>query len=221
MPSYDCPDCNKSFDSREARTQHHEDVHETGDGKSHLRRLIDIFSSKKKFAALIFGIIMVGLPLGGVIFYSSLAPEQTPSTGGGDGYRQTPPVGYGITSVPQPADIPEGPIFSSELTPDQQVYLLLQGGPEQIQSGASPAVLIQYSCTDCQETVQQIETFAQEFNGGDSWVYVAPNTRMNQTIAMTAYRNAEYLDAVNTTTMKDQICQWTSNRPVACIEDAF
>jgi len=221
MPSYDCPDCNRSFDSREARTQHQEDVHRTDDTAPLPRRFIDIFRSRKKFAALVFGIIMVGLPLGGVIFYSSLAPEQSPSTGGADGYRQTPPVGYGITSVPQPDKIPESPILSSELTPDQQVYLLLRGGPEQTQQGISPAVLVQYSCTDCQDTIQQIETFAQDFNGGQNWVYVAPNTQMNQTIAMTAYRNAEYFDAVNATTMTQQVCQWTSNRPVACVEDAF
>ncbi len=221
MPSYDCPECSDSFDSREARRQHKDDVHGSEETGSLPRRLIDIFRSKKKFSALIFGIIMVGLPLGGVIFYSSLAPASTPSSGGSDGYRQSPPVGYGITSVPQPAEIPQGPIFDSELTPDQQVYLLLQGGPEQSQQGIRPAVLIQYSCTSCPETVQQIEDFAREFNAGGNWVYVAPNTRMNQTIAMTAYRNSEYLDAVNKSVMNNQACQWTSNRPLACIEDAF
>lgn len=233
MPSYDCPDCNDSFDSREARNQHRADVHRTEDIDSLPRRLIDIFSSKKKFSALIFGIIMVGLPLGGVIFYSSLAPETTPSSGDGSTYTQTPPVGQGLTSIPSRDGLPPQPIIEQELSDDEQVQILVQGGPTEVslQGGVTirPAALVQYSCTDCPDTVQQLESFAQEMNQNGNWVYLAPNTGLEETIAMTTFygitrsQSSATFETANTTEMKSFVCDAFAQvgEPIVCLEDAF
>ncbi|MDY6770630.1 MAG: C2H2-type zinc finger protein [Candidatus Nanohaloarchaea archaeon] len=225
MPEYTCPHCNKDFESRDARKQHIKDAHDSHTASQSYKRVLSAFTDKKKLATLVFGITMIGLPLGGAIFYSTLGPSSTTSTTSGNGptgYTQSPPVGYGIRSVPQPEQIPQRNILNAQLTKDQQVYLLMKGGPVEFRGGLRPAVLIQYSCTQCRGLIGDLVNFTRDFNQNQGWIYLAPNTRMNETIAVTAFQNSISLESFNATRIRQFTCTRTANQPLSCLgEDPF
>jgi hypothetical protein len=167
---------------------------------------------------------MIVLPLGTGIFYannSGASPTSGGNSGSGD-YTNKPPVGYNIQRIPNVDNerLPTSYRSSKQLADDVQVYLLYRGGPQTLNSrGLRPAVLLQYSCTSCPDIVSQLESIAKEFNQEGRWVYVAPYRDMNDTIAVSAFRNVQYLDKAEQQQISTFVCDSLGGRPLACAAD--
>ncbi|MDY6777473.1 MAG: hypothetical protein SVU32_02310, partial [Candidatus Nanohaloarchaea archaeon] len=116
---------------------------------------------------------------------------------------------------------PQQAVVTQQLSNEMQVYLLLQGGPQQVgRRGLRPAVLLQYACKDCPQVRQSLIDVANEINpGGGRWVYVAPYTKMNSTVAVSAFRRVRRYDHANRTAIKSTVCQFLQNQPLACVAD--
>ncbi|MDY6766472.1 MAG: hypothetical protein SVW77_03825, partial [Candidatus Nanohaloarchaea archaeon] len=100
----------------------------------------------KQLAVLGGVALMSTLFLGTVFFASSIGPS-SPRSGGTTAREPSPPVGYTVQSqadIPKVRQerLPQGAVVDHQLDEDVQLFLLAQ-----------PAVLLQYSCTDCPGTV--------------------------------------------------------------------
>ncbi|MFB6294952.1 MAG: hypothetical protein ABEI97_04285, partial [Candidatus Nanohaloarchaea archaeon] len=164
MPRYVCDECGDVFKSKAERDAHE---HENRGGRLPLPafRVPDL--TLKQFAVLGGVFLMATLFMGTVFFASSLSPG-SPGTSTGAGQEPSPPVGYTIQSrgdIPQVSqdEIPSGAVATQPLPEDVQLYLLTQ-----------QSVLLQYSCTDCPDTVAALEDIAASYNTDRTWVYVAP-----------------------------------------------
>ncbi|MDY6777474.1 MAG: hypothetical protein SVU32_02315, partial [Candidatus Nanohaloarchaea archaeon] len=84
MPEFSCPDCNEQFNSRQKRDEHMQAEHGGADQKKDPlgTRLKNAMTDRKKLAALVFGMTMIGLPFGGAVFYSTIGPSTSASSGG-------------------------------------------------------------------------------------------------------------------------------------------
>lgn len=190
MPTFECDTCGDSFTSRTKLEQHRAAQH-TDDGSSaegmsgYIEGLKNMFTLKGGLT-LIGIILMIALPLGGTAYYSSLAPEQGDSDSSSD-ITSNPPTGQNIQRIPtQPRAFQLRTNYDQELSTDEQLYLLYQGGPDIGVQGIQPSFLLQYDCTDCTELIEQVEQFSSEINGGSEvWVRTAPNTGLDDRIAVT------------------------------------
>jgi hypothetical protein len=225
MPTFDCPACGETFSSKKKREEHIDTRHDgnaeqSGSSERIDRRLLGGITDSEKVSAIIFGILMIGLPFGGALFYASLGGggggTSNPDSGSSS-YSANPPVGYNIQNVPEPDTQPRQPITRQPLSKDTQVFTLLRGGPQNMGQGIRPAVLLQYACTDCPETRGTLENISRAFNQGGSWVYVAPYPDMDTTVAATAFRNSQKMDTANETLIRDFICSSLRNQPTACV----
>jgi len=208
MPRYVCSECGEVFDSKEARENH---SHEGAGSSLRIPTDFSIPDLTLNQMAVLGGVfLMATLFMGTAFFYSSTAPASPGSSGGGSLQESSPPVGHSIQSqsdVPGrgEADLPSGAVSEQQLSTETQIYLLTR-----------PAVLLQYSCVDCPETVSELEKVASDFNVDRNWVYVAPYTDMNATIAMTAYRRSAKLDSFDRSRAESFICSNLNDRPVPC-----
>lgn len=218
MPRFVCDDCDAVFDSREALQDHREECDADGSGRASVRATIERVQglSRRQALAIVGAVLMGTLFLGPVAFASSLGG----GGGGGDaptGPRQetNPPVGYTVQTaadIPQITqdDLPNGTVADHQLSDAVQLNLLTGSA-----TGAG-TVLLQYSCTDCQEVRDGLASIADRFNGGQSWVFVAPYRDMDATIALTAFQRKVTMDAVNTTRIETFICTSLRQQPVEC-----
>ncbi|MDY6769438.1 MAG: C2H2-type zinc finger protein [Candidatus Nanohaloarchaea archaeon] len=208
MPRYVCDECGDVFDSKEALQEHgHED-----DGQRFRLPELRVPDLTVKQLAVLGGVVLMStLFLGTVFFASSLAPS-SPSSGGNTRAREpSPPVGYTVRSqsdIPNvdSSRLPSSPVVDRQLSQDVQLYLLTR-----------PAVLLQYSCTGCPETVDRLRSIAQDFNGAQTWVYVAPYRDMEARIAATGFRQGpRRFDTVDRGSIEAFICTALRDRPVRC-----
>lgn len=221
MPRFVCDDCGDVFDSKADLSAHREDCdveRTSAQVASSIRGVIDgVRSLTLRQVFVLFGIVLMGTLFAGTAFYySTISPTSGPS-GGGDGVSQetTPPVGYTIRSgadVPdvRQGDLPEGTVVDRELSHDVQLSLLTGSVT------GNGAVLLQYSCEDCPETRDALASIAGRFNGGTSWVFVAPYRDMDERVAATAFQRKQSFDAVNETQIETFICTSLRNEPVEC-----
>jgi len=213
MPKFECSECGEKFSSREKRRIHekkqHGDEEEASSDSS-----ISVFGSKKLGAGLII-IFMIGLPLGGGMFYSSLSPSSDGSTG--YNYTGNPPVGNG--GIPAEGEIPESTVLDEQIPDHQQVFLMAKGGSIDVGRGFKPAVLLQYSCKDCRETVDGLVSVANSFNQNERLVYVAPYRDMESRIAVSGLRNVTKMEEFEEKRIKDEICGRVGQISVQCAFD--
>lgn len=222
MPRFSCPECGDKFNSRKKRSEHIQvehggNVEEVENSRSIGQKLREMFTFKR--AMVIVGmLLMIGLPLGGTVFYSGATGSNSANSGGENTYSSNPPVGYSMRNLPEvdSSEMPSSQILSSSLSKDVQLNVLVRGGKEQI-GRLKPAVHLQYSC-DCPETVEQLGSIAQKYSG---WVYVAPYRDMNATIALSGFRNLEKVDSVNRENIEKFICNSLNNQPLKCLSGEF
>lgn len=227
MPTFTCPQCGDEFDERRDREQHIEDVHESPDPR--IERFKRLMTSKKFWGASLAIILMIVLPLGSGLFYSSIgggggSPEiDLGFLGGGYDWQTNPPVGQNLRSVPRvnPDNIPQTTIIDDPIAKKMQVYLLLQGSGSQQNPG--PAALLQYSCQDCPETVSMLESVAQSFNNEATWVYVAPYPDMDERVSVSVYQSLQTFDDPTEAELSSSICESFSTSfrqfsPLRCAE---
>ncbi len=212
MPSFKCESCGKKFNSKKKRELHMKKVHgKTGEGKKHGRPHI---FTKKRVAAFMAGVLMVGLMFGGVIFWADMGDEGQ----GQNDFLENPPTGIG--RVVEEGEVPNNYILDSPMSKEQQVFLLLHGGTQEF-DGVSPSTILQYSCEDCPETVTELESIAESFNSNHRYVYVAPYYDMDYEVALTGFQQLTTYEEVNSTEIEEDICTKMGNQPVKCIEDVF
>lgn len=209
MPKFECSDCGEKFNSKEKRRIHEKKKHgETVDESSGTS--LSVFGSKKIGAALII-IFMIGLPLGGGVFYSSLSPSKGSSS---YNYTGNPPEGY--EGIPKKGEIPEKTVLSEPLEDHEQVYLMAKGGSVDIGEGFKPAVLLQYSCDNCPQTVSSIERIASEFNQNERHVFVAPYRDMESEVAVSGLKNVTKFEEFDSEKVENAICGKLGEIAVNC-----
>ncbi|MCJ7450349.1 MAG: hypothetical protein MUP58_01270 [Candidatus Nanohaloarchaeota archaeon QJJ-9] len=217
MPTFECDECGKKFNSKKKKDEHVETAHGNKQATGGISGLpTRIMNNKKQFITLIFGGMMVfGLMFGATIFYSSIGPERNPGN-----YTTNPPTGRNIRSVSEVEDIelPNQTIVYSPLSKDEQVATLLRGGPVDMGEGLKPAVLIQYSCMTCKEQIKKIANFTGRFNQGRNWVYLAPYPDMNSSISLTSYGRIQEYEEFDRNDTKKFACGSLGNEPISCIE---
>lgn len=217
MPRYVCDECGETFESKDALRSH---SHEEDDGFD--LSLPDVDPSRmfewefqKKLLAVLGAVLMSTLFMGTAFFYSSISPGGSGGGGSSPAAREpSPPVGYTIQSaadVPRvPGDaLPSGAVSETQLGQDAQLNLLAG-------ADGSPAVLLQYSCEDCQGTVNDLVAIAEAYNSGTTWVYVAPYRDMESRVAATAFRRSIKMDGVNRSRIEGFICSSLRGQPVRC-----
>ncbi|MCJ7429543.1 MAG: hypothetical protein MUP66_04095 [Candidatus Nanohaloarchaeota archaeon QJJ-5] len=226
MPSFKCPQCGDEFDERRDREQHVEAVHESPDPR--IERFKELMTSKKFWGASIAIFLMIILPLGSGIFYSSIGGGSSSQIdlgflGGGYDWQTNPPVGHNVQQVPQvnQDQVPTTTILDSPIPKKMQVYLLLRGSGSQQNPG--PAAILQYSCQDCPETVSRLQTVAQQFNSEANWVYVAPNPDMDDRVTLSVYQSLQTFDDPSEQELATSICDSFSTNfqrfsPLQCEE---
>lgn len=210
MPKFTCSECGEKFDERREREDHIEAIHEAPDPR--IERYKSLLLSKKFWGASIAIILMIVLPLGTGIFYSSVGSGSSGSKidlgflGGGNDWQTDPPVGQNIQRVPNvdQNDVPRVQILDEPLSKEMQVYLLVRGSGSQSQPG--PAAALQYSCTNCPETVAKLEAVAESFNNEDSWVYVAPYPDMDSRVSLSLYQSLQTFDEPSQGELASSIC---------------
>ncbi len=210
MPKYVCGECGGVFRSKEARENHtHEEKGGIVPAISRGFRAPDL--TLKKVAVLGGVFLMATLFMGTAFFYSSLSPANSGGGSGGSTSEPSPPVGYTVRSQSDVPDVssgelPASPVSDTQLSQDVQLYLLTR-----------PAVLLQYSCTDCPETVSTLSGIASDYNSEQTWVYVAPYRDMDSRVALTAYQRGPIrLDEADSTRIEDFICTALQQQPVQC-----
>lgn len=216
MPRYVCDRCDAVFDSKDGLAAH--DCGEDG-GMDVLARVRGTAGwlrglNRKQLFTLVGVFLMSTLFMGTAFFYSSISPGAAPSGGSSSPNEPQPPVGYTIRSqgdVPTDVDFPDRTVVAEQLGDDVQLGILAGAAT------GNPAVLLQYSCTDCPETVDRLERTAQRYNGGQTWVFVAPYHDMEERISLTAFQRGRKLDAFNRTVVDSFICTSLQNRPVECV----
>lgn len=196
MPTFSCDQCGESFNSKTKLDQHQAAAHGPEDGMQEqvsgwvegIRNLL----TWKGGLTLIGIFLMIALPLGGVMFYSSLAPDTGNSQDPGQTEDTNPPVGRNLQGIPsqQPAGLTIQTSYDRELSRQEQLYLLWRAGPQAAQLQGSrdlrPTVLLQYRCQDnCTQLREQVESFATDFNQNARWVQTAPYNDMSTDIAVT------------------------------------
>lgn len=223
MPTYVCEECGEAFDSKDAYRAH---GHEESTARSYVpdispREIVAWFTLKK--AAVLFGVLLMGtLFMGTAFFYSSFGGGGG-STGTSTPTETEPPSGRSITDpsqLPQVSDsaLPRRPVSTEPLSRDVQIALLVG------QATGEPAILLQYGCENCPETVQTLEEIAQRFNGPDqTWVFVAPYPDMEATVAMTAFQQVRKLDEADRAEIERFICDrlraTARTPPITCIAE--
>lgn len=222
MPTFHCPGCGKKFNSRKKRQEHINvdhggEVEEGKDRRSTLQKIKETFTFQR-FAVIVGMLLMIGLPLGGTVFYSGAGGSQSSSQSSSDNYGSNPPVGYSMRNLPEidSSEMPSSQILSEELSKDVQLNVLVRGGKEQV-GRLKPAVLLQYSC-DCPEIEDELGSIAQQY---PEWVYVAPYTGMNTTISLSAFRQLDKIETVEKETINNFVCSALNNRPVQCLSGKF
>ncbi len=221
MPRFPCPECGEKFNSRKKKEEHVQvehggEVDDAGNKIPLTQRISEAFTLKR--FGVIFGmLLMIGLPLGGTVFYS-----HSGGSGGvqssSDSYSSNPPVGYSMRQLPEaaPSDMPSSQILKEPLSKNIQLNVLVRGGKEQI-GRVKPAVLLQYSC-NCPEIAEELRSIAQKYPG---WVYVAPYRDMNSTISYSAFRKLDKVEEVKKSEAEQFICSALNNRPVQCLSESF
>lgn len=212
MPSFKCEKCGQKFSSKNKKETHYRKTH--GENKNPGKKSGNILGSKKLGAALII-LLMVGLPLGGGMFYSSLKPDKS---SGNYSYDYNPPVGYG--QIPVEGEVPSSTVLSKPLSKADQVFLLAHGGSVEVNQGFKPAVLLQYNCSSCPEVSYGLEQVAREFNQNERIVYVAPYPGMDSRVAVSGLRNLTRIDEFSVEKVKNAVCGKIS-LPVQCVENKF
>ncbi|MDY6788935.1 MAG: hypothetical protein SVV03_03130 [Candidatus Nanohaloarchaea archaeon] len=221
MPSFNCPNCGEEFNSRKKREEHIQIQHsgETPEEEVPLgQRIREMFTFRKM--AVIFGmLLMVGLPLGGTVFYSGTGGTNPGRSGESTAYTSNPPVGRGLRNVPEvdSSEIPQRNVLSEPLSKDMQVYLLLQGGKEKLGQGFRPSVLLQYSCR-CPNTSRKLVSIAEKYPG---WVYVAPYRDMNSTIAVSSFQRLKEMEEPDEIEIEEFICSSLRKKPLKCISGSL
>jgi len=223
MPTFECDTCGDSFNSKTKLQQHRDAQHTadntTSDGRTGWIEGLQNMFTWKGALTLVGIILMIALPLGGTAFYSSLAPEQGDDTESSD-ITTNPPTGQNLQQLPgRPGSLQAQTDYDRELRTDEQLYLLYLGGPKQILSGSSvqPSFLVQYNCTDCNDLIQDVRSFSTTMNGGTSggaWVHTAPNTGIDERIAVTfpallTGQVPQDYDSFNATEVQEFICGLT------------
>lgn len=215
MPRYVCDECGNVFDSKAELESH--DHSDTGKkSRSSFNLALPSFLKELTLTKIVvlFGILLMStLFLGTAFFTSTLS-----GGGGGDnapGSDTVPPAGYTVQhqdDIPVVSGdrIPENSVSSTPLEEDVQVHLLAQ-----------PSVLLQYSCSNCNGTVQSLKDIADRYNAGRTRVYVAPYPAMESRVAATAFqRGPVKMGAVNRTRIENFICSMPGSQPVACAVDS-
>ncbi|MDY6773693.1 MAG: C2H2-type zinc finger protein [Candidatus Nanohaloarchaea archaeon] len=207
MPKYVCDKCGEVFRSKEELEEHSH----SSSGVSRLSGIELPDLSLKQIGVLFAVFLMSSLFLGTAFFTSSIGPSSQNSGGGPAVQGTNPPTGYTVRSasdipqVPQ-SQIPDSAVTEEPLSRDTQVYLLTR-----------PAVLLQYSCTGCSGTVQELSSIAKKYNSGRTWVYVAPYREMDSRIAVTGFRRIPLkLEDVDKKEIGGFICSSLRQRPVQC-----
>ncbi len=233
MPVYECGDCGERFRSKTALNEHKEDCSPSRKqgtdsdtafndlrsrlsslAKLHPRRIRNAFTMRN--IALFFGLFLMStLFLGSAMFMMTTSPDRGDGGGGGNVQETSPPTGQSIQSagdIPQVSDdeLPESHVSGQPLSEDVQLYLLMRGGPQN-----DPAALAQYNCPEgCPELEQDIAAFAEEFNG---WVYMAPNSDLDNQVVLTAPYRMDQQDAFDPDAAHSFVCQGLQNQPLACL----
>ncbi len=209
MPRYVCDACGEVFKSKEAR-----DEHEHDSDRSRLQGLQFTVPdlTLKQFAVLGGVFLMATLFMGTVFFASSLSPGSPGGSGGASSREPSPPVGYTIQSqgdIPRvsEADLPASAVSDTPLSEDVQLYLLTQ-----------QSVLLQYSCSDCPDTVAALSDIASTYNSDRTWVYVAPYPDMDDRVAATGFQRGPLrLETVDRDELGSFICDALQDQPIQCV----
>ncbi|MCJ7478885.1 MAG: DUF3105 domain-containing protein [Candidatus Nanohaloarchaeota archaeon QJJ-7] len=208
MPKYVCDECGEVFQSKEELESH---AHESS--KAPRLQNLQIPSLSLRQIAVLFGVfLMATLFMGTVFFASSMGPSDQNERGTPASTEDTsPPTGYTVQSqgdIPRVsnAELPGSAVTGSEISHDAQVYLLTR-----------PSVLLQYSCTGCQETVQNLSGIAKDYNNDRNWVYVAPYSDMDSKIAVTGFQRGPLkLEEVDDDRIGSFICSSLQEQPLQC-----
>ncbi len=198
MPNFRCDVCNKNFSSKKKLEVHQKKKH----GGKQTSRDKKPFFTKKKIVTVFFAVIMIGLPLGGGIFFASF---------NGDAVQQ---------DVIEEGEVPDHYILEEPIPGNQQEYLMTQGGTRRM-GDFYPSLILQYSCDDCPETVENLTMVVEEFNQNERYVYLAPYPDMSHEIVLSGLHQDTTYEDVNTTKIKEDVCRKLDNNPITCLEDVF
>lgn len=110
-------------------------------------------------------------------------------------YSEYPPT-YG----PYSNQFLKGNVFTQEIPEPVQVNMLIPHDAVNHPGG----IWLQYNCDNCQNLISKLEGVVQDYKPR---VYLAPYSRMNSTIALTAFRNSLKIDKFNRTKIEDFICE--------------
>lgn len=111
-------------------------------------------------------------------------------------YKSNPP-----TSGPHFAEVPPYGIYEVEISKGYQIHLLEHGG-----------VLIQYNTSD-QQVIDRLRQIGRDLAAIDPRVVVAPNSSLEQEIALTAWTRLEYLDSVDESAIKEFFKAYVNQGP--------
>ncbi len=209
MPKFECDTCGEKFSSKEKRNIHKKKKHDDEDSQ----RNNDPFITRKKIGAIVVAFFMIGLPLGGAVFYANLSPERAQND-----FVRDPPVG--LQRTVEEGEVPETYVLEEPMSKEQQVYLLTDGGTKRV-GDFYPSVILQHSCENCSEEVEKMTQVAEDFNQNYRFVYVAPYPDMEYNFTLSGFQQLTTYDDFEKESVKNDICRKLGNEPVTCIEGVF
>lgn len=215
MPTYACDECDKAFRKKQALKDHIAEAHTGEESFDVIGRVKGgwrwLSNLTLRQLGILFAVVLMSTLFAGTAFFAStLAPA-----GGSGQQRQgryiNPLTGYAADRVP---DVSLNTYtHQQQLNEDEQLYALVAGS-----SDDGPAVLLQYSCTDCPAVVNTLQQVAQQYEG---YVHVAPYRDMDSRVAATALGNIRTYEDPASSELSRFVCSSFQRfpvrfRPLAC-----